>query len=147
VLQREELCEALRDVHQHQPGSPLSKLWQIMGQMYVGRFVVHMQSAMKATLHQGNTKLSVKKARAGSTEDCYAFVPYEFPQGGAELNVMEVYRIAVLRWHSDDVEEALEPMYDHEGAHVDDEEAVNAHLGMMHRIQCLGRSVFQGKFT
>jgi hypothetical protein len=114
------------------------------GQIHFGRYVVRMQSATKATLHQGTTKLNVKKTRVGSTEDCYAFVPYEFPDGDAELNVMEVHGIAVLRWDSDDVDVlvdhgALEAIHDYEGDHPGDEDAENAILGAhaLLRSQCL----------
>jgi hypothetical protein len=92
-----------------------------MGQMRDGTFLVHLQSAMKVTLHQGTTKLGEKKHRFGSTEDSYAFVPYEYPEGDAELNVMEVHGIAVLRWHTHDAEDdVLGAMHQQEAAHADD---------------------------
>jgi hypothetical protein len=89
----------------HQPGSVLSNLWDMMGQRLLGRFVVHMLSATKATLHQGTTRLNVKKARVGNIEDCYAFIPYEVDEHDYELNVMEIHGIAVLRWNADEVED------------------------------------------
>jgi hypothetical protein len=137
-MQREKLSDALYEVHKWQPGSLLSKLWQIMGQMRDGRFVVHMQSAMKATLHQGTTKLGVKKHRVGSTEDCYAFVPYKYPEGDAELNVMEVHGIAVLRWHPEDAEDdVLGAVHQQEAAHADDVEDALAIPGTLRRSQAL----------
>jgi hypothetical protein len=57
-----------------------------------------------AVSHESNTpprqnQNSSKKHRVGSTEGCYGFVPYEYPEGDAELNGMEVHGMAVLRWH------------------------------------------------
>jgi hypothetical protein len=99
--QREALSEALFNVHQHEPESKLSALWrQMCSRRQDGHFVVNLQTATRATLHQGTTKLEVKRSSAGAREDCYAFVPFESVDG-FELNVMEVHGIAVAQWHAD----------------------------------------------
>ncbi len=98
-MQRDELCEALAEVNRHEPGSPLAKLFQIIHKTEGGHWVVNFQSAEGATLHSGTTRLSVKKGRPGSVEDCYAFVPFERGPGeDAELCIMEVQGIGALRW-------------------------------------------------
>jgi hypothetical protein len=100
-MQREALSEALFIVHQHEPESKLSALWrQICSRRQDVHFVVNLQTATRATLHQGTTKLEVKKSSAGHREDCYAFIPFESVDG-FELNVLEVHGIAVARWHAD----------------------------------------------
>jgi hypothetical protein len=99
AVQRDQLCEALAEVNRHQLGSPLAKLFQIIYKTEGGHWVVKFQSAEGATLHTGTTRLSVKKARPGSVEDCYAFVPFERGPGeDTELCIMEVQGIGALRW-------------------------------------------------
>jgi hypothetical protein len=65
-------------------------------------------------------------------------VPYEYPEGDAELNVMEVHGMAVLRWHPDDSEDdVLGAMHQQQAAHADDVEAALAIPGMLRRSQVL----------
>jgi hypothetical protein len=112
------LTTALALVHAQQPGSPLSQLWRKIGQKQGGHWVVTLKSATRAALHQGTTKLSTKKESVGGIEDCYAFIPYETPQG-TELNIMEVQGIAVATWHEDeeyaDIEELEDALEDAQG--------------------------------
>jgi hypothetical protein len=60
IMQREALSEALFNVHRYEPGSQLSALWrQMCSKKLDGIFVVNLQTATRATLHQGTTKLEV----------------------------------------------------------------------------------------
>ena len=104
--QREELSDALATVRECQPQSGLAGLQKIIGKRVLGtgQYVVDMQSSQNASLHFGTTKLSVKQARVGSVEDCYAFIPYELGED-TELNVLEVAGIAVLQWDPAEAEE------------------------------------------
>jgi hypothetical protein len=66
-------------------------------------------------------------------------VPYKYPEGDAELNVMEVQGIAVLRWHPHDAEDdVLGAMHQQEAAHADeiiDVEDAEAISGTIRRSQ------------
>jgi hypothetical protein len=65
-------------------------------------------------------------------------VPYEYPEGDAELNVMEVHGIAVLRWHPEDAEDdVLGAMHQQEAAHADDVEDALAIPGTLRLSQAL----------
>jgi hypothetical protein len=108
------LTNALAIVHAQQPGGPLSKLWRKIGQKQGGQWVVQLKCATRAALHQGTTKLITKKKSVGSVEDCYAFIPYETPQG-YELNIMEVHGIAVAVWQEDEQDSDIEVDEDAQG--------------------------------
>jgi hypothetical protein len=92
----------------------LSKLWRKIGQKQGGQWVVQLKCATRAALHQGTTKLITKKDSVGSVEDCYAFIPYETPQG-YELNIMEVQGIAVATWQEDEQDDDIEEDEDAQG--------------------------------
>jgi hypothetical protein len=117
-FQRDALTDALSEVHRHEPGSALSQLWRVIGKKEWGHWVVNLKSASRAALHQGTTKLNTKKGSVGSVEDCYAFVPYETPEG-SELNIMEVQGIAVAVWYEEQ-EAEHDPVMDHNFANAND---------------------------
>jgi hypothetical protein len=103
IMQRDKLCNALMEVHRHQAGSHLGKLFGLITSIQMGHWVVNMTSAAGATLHSGTTRLVVKKRRVEAIEDCYAFIPFEGGPGQpAELCVMEVQGIASVSWQEGD---------------------------------------------
>jgi hypothetical protein len=62
-----------------------------------------------------------------------------YPEGDAELNVMEFHGIAVLRWHPDNAgDDVLGAMHHQEAAHTDDVEDALAIPGRLRRSQVLG---------
>jgi hypothetical protein len=107
AMQRAKLGEHLLNVHRHEPGSRLSKLFQLIDMTRMGRWVVQMWTADSASLHLGTTKLSCKRSRVGATEDCYAFAPFERDQDEAEVCVLEVEGIALVSWPKDEENEDI----------------------------------------
>jgi hypothetical protein len=107
-MQRAKLGEQLLNVHRHEPGSRLFKLFQWIDMTRMGRWVVKMWTAESASLHVGTTTSGCKRSRVGATEDsedCYPFNPFERDQDEAEVCVLEVEGIALVSWPKDEENE------------------------------------------
>jgi hypothetical protein len=90
-MQRAKLGGCMLEVHRHEPGSRLSKLFQLIDMKKDGVLVCPDVDCHTSALHLGTTKLACKRSRVGATEDCYdAFVPFERDQDEAEVCVLAI---------------------------------------------------------